>query len=167
MDACLKAFSREELLSGDDQWYCNKCKSQQDIHKKLELYRLPKILIVQLKRFQSKKSASKASGFIGMAYAQICQQEKVGDLVDYPVEGLDLRQYVQDPAVRDSPTPVYYDLYAVSNHYGSLNGGHYTATAYNSEAKKWFDFNDSSVSGTSVDEVVSAGAYLLFYRRRE
>ena len=66
---CLNAFSREELLSGDDQWYCNKCKQQQDIHKKLELYRLPKILIVQLKRFQSKKSASKASGFIGMAYA--------------------------------------------------------------------------------------------------
>lgn len=102
-----------------------------------------------------------------MAYAQICQQEKVGDLVDFPTEGLDLRDYVQDPAVKNSPTPVYYDLYAVSNHYGGLNGGHYTATAYNSEAKKWYDFNDSSVSGTSVDEVVSAGAYLLFYRKRE
>lgn len=62
LDSCFRAFSREELLSGSDQWYCNRCKEQRDIHKKLELYRLPKILIVQLKRFQSKRSASKASG---------------------------------------------------------------------------------------------------------
>lgn len=46
LDACLRAFSREELLNGNDQWYCNKCKCQQDIYKKLELFRLPKILIV-------------------------------------------------------------------------------------------------------------------------
>ena len=46
LDACFKAYSREELLSGTDQWYCNKCKEQRDIHKKLELYRLPKILII-------------------------------------------------------------------------------------------------------------------------
>lgn len=46
LDACMKAFSREEMLSGSDQWYCSKCKEQRDIHKKLELFRLPKILIV-------------------------------------------------------------------------------------------------------------------------
>jgi ubiquitin C-terminal hydrolase len=51
LDACFKAFSREELLTGSDQWYCNKCKEQRDIHKKLELYKLPRILIIQLKRF--------------------------------------------------------------------------------------------------------------------
>lgn len=51
LDSCFKAFSREELLTGADQWYCNKCKEQRDIHKKLELYKLPKILIIQLKRF--------------------------------------------------------------------------------------------------------------------
>lgn len=102
-----------------------------------------------------------------MAYAQIAQQEKVGDLVDFPVEGLDMRQYVQDQSVRDSPDPILYDLYAVSNHYGGLHGGHYTAYAYNSEAKQWFDFNDSSVSRTQASEVVTQGAYLLFYRRRE
>lgn len=134
LDSCMRAFSREEMLSGSDQWYCNRCKEQRDIHKKLELYRLPKIMIIQLKRFQSKRSASKASGFLSMAYAQIAQQEKVGDLVDFPVEGLDMRQYVQDQSIRDSPNPVLYDLYAVSNHYGGLHGGHYTAYALNSES---------------------------------
>lgn len=102
-----------------------------------------------------------------MAYAQICQQEKVGEFVDFPVQGLDLRDYVQDLAVRNSPEPVLYDLYAVSNHYGGLGGGHYTAYGFNSEAKKWFDFNDSSVSVASAADVVSTGAYLLFYRMRD
>ena len=30
-----------------------------------------------------------------------------------------------------------YDLFAVSNHYGSLGGGHYTAYAKNPVHKKW------------------------------
>jgi ubiquitin C-terminal hydrolase len=130
LDHCLRAFSREELLTGSDQWYCNKCKEQRDIHKKLELYRLPKILIIQLKRFQSKKSASKGSSYMSLAYAQVLQ-EKVGDFVDFPTEGLDLRDYVEDIRIKESPDPVLYDLYAVSNHYGSLHGGHYTAYGYN------------------------------------
>jgi ubiquitin C-terminal hydrolase len=40
---------------------------------------------------------------------------------------------------------VKYDLYAVSNHYGSLAFGHYTAFCKNYETGKWYDFNDSSV----------------------
>lgn len=92
------------------------------------------------------------------------QQEKVGDFVDFPIQGLDLRPYIQD---NSSNEPIYYDLYAVSNHYGSLNGGHYTAYGYNSMSEKWYDFNDSSVSTATTKDVVSSGAYLLFYRRRE
>jgi len=46
LDSCFNAFSREELLTGNDQWYCNKCKEQRDILKKLELFRPPRILII-------------------------------------------------------------------------------------------------------------------------
>jgi hypothetical protein len=46
LESCFKAFSTEELLSGNDQWYCNKCKEHRDIHKKLELYKVPRILII-------------------------------------------------------------------------------------------------------------------------
>lgn len=38
-----------------------------------------------------------------------------------------------------------YDLYAVSNHYGGLDGGHYTAYCKNPVANEWFDFDDSQV----------------------
>jgi ubiquitin C-terminal hydrolase len=56
-----------------------------------------------------------------------------------------------------------YDLIAVSNHYGSLNGGHYTATTKNWMDSNWCDRNDSNVSETnSID---SKAAYILFYER--
>ena len=58
----------------------------------------------------------------------------------------------------------HYELYAISNHYGSLGGGHYTAYAKNED--KWYSFNDSSVSGVNADKVKGSGAYILFYRRR-
>ncbi len=51
LDQCLNAYSREELLTGADQWRCSKCKDDRDIMKKLELFKRPKILIIQLKRF--------------------------------------------------------------------------------------------------------------------
>jgi ubiquitin carboxyl-terminal hydrolase 4/11 len=103
---------------------------------------------------------------MSMAYAQVLQ-EKVGDLVDFPVSGLDIRKFVQDEKIRNSEQPVLYDLYAVSNHYGSLHGGHYTAYGFNSHSGRWYNFNDSSVSNADGSDVVTPGAYLLFYRKRE
>ena len=59
-----------------------------------------------------------------------------------------------------------YDCYAVSNHFGGLGGGHYTAYA-RGEDGEWCGFDDSRVTA-SVDEseVVSSAAYCLFTRGR-
>jgi ubiquitin carboxyl-terminal hydrolase 4/11 len=59
-----------------------------------------------------------------------------------------------------------YDLYAVTNHFGSLNGGHYTAFGKSPDGN-WNNFNDSNVSGAGPKIICSSSAYLLFYRRRE
>ena len=60
-----------------------------------------------------------------------------------------------------------YDLYAVSNHYGSLNGGHYTACVKNQITGKWYNMNDSSCSEMQdSSEAVTNAAYLLFYKKR-
>ena len=120
-------------------------------------------MIIQLKRFQSKKEAnSSKSGFFNLAYAQICQKEKVSELVDFPLEGLDVSKYIKV----NSGESQMYDLFAVTNHFGSLNGGHYTAFGKNINGN-WYNFNDSSVSNASTSNIVSEAAYLLFYRRRE
>ena len=60
-----------------------------------------------------------------------------------------------------------YDLYAVSNHYGSLNGGHYTAFCQNPVHKKWFEFDDTDVTKVEPQNTVTKAAYVLFYRRRK
>jgi ubiquitin carboxyl-terminal hydrolase 4/11/15 len=59
-----------------------------------------------------------------------------------------------------------YDLYAVTNHFGSLNGGHYTANGRNPDGN-WYNFNDSKVSECGEKNLCASSAYLLFYRRRE
>jgi len=46
LDNCFKAFEREEFLSGSDQWYCPQCKEHRDILKKMEIYSLPKVLVL-------------------------------------------------------------------------------------------------------------------------
>ncbi len=60
-----------------------------------------------------------------------------------------------------------YDLYAISNHYGGVGGGHYTAYGKNSLNGKWYSFNDSNCTQTNIERLVSAGAYNLFYRLRD
>jgi len=74
LSTCFREYCKEEEIGGDDQWYCNKCKEHRDITKKLEIFRTPKILCIQLKRFVTRKSKSTANrgGLMNLAYAQIC-----------------------------------------------------------------------------------------------
>lgn len=46
--------------------------------------------------------------------------------VDFPIRDLDLSSYI---ACKSRGSSVY-RLYAVSNHYGNMGGGHYTAYIY-------------------------------------
>jgi len=61
--------------------------------------------------------------------------KKINDKIDFPVEGLNMTNYVINS--KDG-RKIIYDLYAVSNHFGSLSGGHYTAFAKNPIFKKWY-----------------------------
>ncbi|RVE73387.1 hypothetical protein OJAV_G00049010 [Oryzias javanicus] len=74
-----------------------------------------------------------------------------------------MSEFVCDPKA----SPYIYDLIAVSNHYGGMGGGHYTAYAKNKMDGKWYYFDDSSVSSATEDQIVTKAAYVLFYQRRE
>lgn len=58
-------------------------------------------------------------------------------------------------------------MFGVVNHFGSLGGGHYTATCKNSVDNNWYYFNDGSVSSASASKLMNDAAYVLFYRRRD
>lgn len=80
-------------------------------------------------------------------------------MVDFHLNDLDLQGVVK------SKKSLYsrYKLYAVSNHYGTMDAGHYTAYCKNAEYNKWFKFDDQDVMEISGNEVRSAAAYILFY----
>ena len=138
------------MLKGDDKWYCGKCKDHVVATKKMEIYSSPDYLIIHLKRFAHTR------GMFG--------GRKINKLITFPVEGLDLSKYLLKN--ESSSGKFIYDLYAVSNHFGSLNGGHYTAFARNPVFKKWYGFDDSEVSKVSSGDINTKAAYVLFYKKR-
>jgi len=146
---CIEAFTREETLSEEDPWYCSDCKEHRQANKKFDLWTLPDLVVIHLKRFSYTRTS----------------RDKISTLVDFPLEGLDLSEFSPNPAYHGTGQAVY-DLYAVSNHFGSLGGGHYTAYCKNLMNGEWFNHDDSSVSRASTDEIKSTAAYVLFYKRR-
>lgn len=45
LDSCLRAFTSEEELGENEMYYCSKCKTHCLATKKLDLWRLPPILV--------------------------------------------------------------------------------------------------------------------------
>ncbi|KAE9619095.1 hypothetical protein Lal_00046907 [Lupinus albus] len=144
--SCLEAFLTEEPLGPDDMWYCPRCKEHRQATKKLDLWKLPEVLVFHLKRF---------------SYSRYLKN-KLDTYVNFPIHNLDLTKYVK---TEDGKSYVY-DLYAISNHYGGLGGGHYTAYAKLVDDNKWYHFDDSHVSPVTEAEIKSSAAYVLFYQRR-
>ncbi|KAM8994600.1 ubiquitin carboxyl-terminal hydrolase 4 isoform 3-T3 [Ara ararauna] len=143
---CIELFTTMETLGEHDPWYCPNCKKHQQATKKFDLWSLPRILVVHLKRF---------------SYSRYWR-DKLDTVVEFPVRGLNMSEFVCDPRAGS----YVYDLIAVSNHYGAMGVGHYTAYAKNKVNDKWYYFDDSSVSMASEDQIVTKAAYVLFYQRR-
>ncbi|XP_067854552.1 ubiquitin carboxyl-terminal hydrolase 4 isoform X1 [Heptranchias perlo] len=144
---CIDLFTTMETLGEHDLWYCPTCKKHQQATKKFDLWSLPKILVVHLKRFSYNRY----------------WRDKLDTLVEFPIRDLNMSEFVYNPKAG----PCIYDLVAVSNHYGGMGGGHYTAYAKNKIDGQWYYFDDSSVSGASEDQIVTKAAYVLFYQRRD
>ena len=114
-------------------------------------------MIIQLKRFAQRHTKTQVQN---VEYTTI-YQEKIDCPVHFPLTDLDVRPYVLTQQREEKE--VLYDLFGVSNHYGNLNGGHYTAYVRNFLSKKWYCMNDSLCEEISADQVVSPAAYLLFF----
>ncbi len=147
---CIENYCKKEQLEESEMWYCNQCKKHVRAWKQFHLYRAPPILIIHLKRFFFSASTHR--------------RDKITRKIDFPLEGLDLTSLVS--SYEEDGEPIY-DCYAVSNHFGGLGGGHYTAYTLSDDGV-WCNYDDSRVT-TDVDpkEVVSEAAYVLYYRRRD
>lgn len=156
---CLDSFSMEEVLNDAEAYYCTKCKIHSKATKSLRICKFPKVLVIQLKRFSSSRG--------------LYSRQKLGTPIEFPLEGLDLQSYLSDDHL-DVDVPLY-DCICVSNHFGSMSGGHYTAYCkVNDSEGNWYNFDDGSVQKLGNYEskdnissvIVTESAYLLFYVAR-
>jgi ubiquitin carboxyl-terminal hydrolase 4/11/15 len=154
LNECLALFESEEQLTKENQWFCPKCKQWQEATKKLDIWKLPPILIIHLKRF---------------AFTHWFRS-KLEMFVHFPLENFDLGEFVVTSSSSSSSSHIY-DLYAVINHYGGLGGGHYTAHVRRviHNTSTWYHFDDTVVTQVHDPqrEVVTPAAYILFYKRRD
>ncbi|XP_008296517.1 ubiquitin carboxyl-terminal hydrolase 2a isoform X1 [Stegastes partitus] len=138
---CMRLFTKEDVLDGDEKPTCYRCKARRRCTKKFTIQKFPKILVLHLKRFSEARRTSKLSTF-----------------VNFPMKDLDLREFASENSIN-----AVYNLYAVSNHSGTTMGGHYTAYCRNPNSGEWYTFNDSRVTPMSSSQVRSSDAYVLFY----
>jgi hypothetical protein len=164
LSKCLDKFSEEEAL---EDLKCSNCDQVGCMKKVFSLWRLPPILIIQLKRFQFDRIS----------------RRKLNQRVDFPFENLDLQNYLatakSHSQVDEQLLETKYRLYSVVHHLGALGGGHYVTTVKVRTGKssshipqkgesKWYCFNDNVVTEIpDEDDVTAPSAYLLFYIRND
>jgi hypothetical protein len=143
---CFEWFAVNDRLGEDNKWYCPHCRILVTAYKKMDIWTIPRLLILHLKRFN--------------------MQQRLGVMVDFP-DVLDMRPYVKGPQ-KDDPD-LRYRLFSVASHTGNLVGGHYTAGAVVVQQGKtdgtWYNFEDIDVKPTTAAAVHSADAYVLYYER--
>uniref|UniRef100_A0A8C9U164 Ubiquitin carboxyl-terminal hydrolase n=1 Tax=Scleropages formosus TaxID=113540 RepID=A0A8C9U164_SCLFO len=138
LQQCIELFTTVETLEEENPWYCPNCKKHQLATKKLDLWSLPEVLIIHLKRFSYTKYS----------------REKLDTIVDFPIRNLDFSGFLLRKTSSSGEPPSRYDLIAVSNHYGGLRDGHYTSYARNKDNGQWYYFDDSKVTYAREEHIV-------------
>ena len=59
-----------------------------------------------------------------------------------------------------------YQLYAILNHSGNLNEGHFYSFIKVSDVEKWLEFNDGYVKDKNLDLIDYENVYSLFYMKK-
>jgi ubiquitin C-terminal hydrolase len=104
-----------------------------------EIWRAPNTLIICLKRFNNDRT-------------------KINTNISFPLENLNINTV-------DAAKNVY-DLYAVCNHVGDLNGGHYFS--YVKQDGNWYEMNDGLIKNiVNTSRINNHYAYILFYQKKD
>ena len=117
---CLDLFTHEEILKNI---HCEKCNKKTNFKKRFQLDKVPKYLILILKRFK---------------YTTMFTT-KIDSLIHFPINSLDLTNYMCS-----KETKIKYDLFGVVNHTGGLTGGHYHCNI--KQENTWIKYDDSLTS---------------------
>jgi ubiquitin C-terminal hydrolase len=142
---CLDNLIKTETI---ENYKCDVCNANRTINKSCRLWRIPTVLFVQLKRFESLSNG---------------RMRKNNNHVDIPLT-LDLSPYCDLGTEGEIKINRRYNLKGYSNHMGSLSGGHYTADCLCIvDNKTWYHFDDSRVLRNTNNMIDTSNAYILMY----
>eukprot|EP00668_Euglena_longa_P001751 GGOE01002061.1.p1 GENE.GGOE01002061.1~~GGOE01002061.1.p1 ORF type:complete len:1202 (+),score=349.57 GGOE01002061.1:358-3606(+) len=133
LEDSLQNFVQEEELEGID---CEQCGCKQTARKGLVFQGFPKILTLQLRRFDFD--------------FQTLQRVKVHDAMQIPLV-LDVRRWLPTDVPAEANTQ--YQLLSILLHRGTALGGHYFVYIRDVVSDKWYSFNDETVEEVSLDDV--------------
>uniref|UniRef100_A0A914HDI6 USP domain-containing protein n=1 Tax=Globodera rostochiensis TaxID=31243 RepID=A0A914HDI6_GLORO len=144
---------------------CDNCGTYEVQHKQLTLRKLPIVACFHLKRFEHMNATMK--------------RQKIKYPVRYP-EFIDLTPYTtshrnalspgdQQQQLREGTSGRQltsltnrYSLFAVVNHNGSTESGHYSCYIRH-QHDNWYNCNDQKITRERIDKVLASEGYLLFY----
>lgn len=144
LEDALTQFTTAEELDGENMYRCARCATYVRARKQLSIHEAPNILTIVLKRFQE--------GRYG----------KLNKWITFP-DMLDMIPFMTGTG----DMPPLYILYAVVVHLDSLNAsfsGHYVSYVKDMNGN-WFRIDDTEVQPVPMTQVMSEGAYILFYTR--
>ena len=139
-----------EMFKIDNITYkCENCQNTDGNLMEKKILSKPKTLIIKLKRYANSEYGNSAV--------------KINKMVYYP-------EYINMQKYYCGELPQNYKLYAIINHSGTINGGHYYSYIKNLKddnktfEDQWVCCNDAQVVNISEEEAMtSKNAYILFY----
>ncbi|XP_062090164.1 ubiquitin carboxyl-terminal hydrolase 15 [Humulus lupulus] len=144
LEDALTQFTTPEDLDGENMYRCGRCATYVRARKQLSIHEAPNILTIVLKRFQEGKYG------------------KINKCITFP-DMLDMIPFMTGTG----DIPPLYLLYAVVVHLDTLNAsfsGHYVSYVKDLQGN-WFRIDDIEVQPVAMSQVMSEGAYILFYMR--
>ena len=144
-----RSFTKAEVLDGANKYKCSSCGSKTRATKSFSIHRLPHVLQIHLKRFETSWGGNSV---------------KISRHIQFPMS-LNVQEFVskgeQDGS--NGGNAGSYALYGVVVHSGhSVRSGHYYAYVKNSNGV-WYEMDDDQVRSVSTSVVLKQQAYMLFY----
>jgi ubiquitin C-terminal hydrolase len=138
---------KEEVIQGD--WFCSKCNKNMAYKKSTKLWKLPDVLVIIIKRFINIQLKN-----------------------DAPISINDYLNFNKG-SILSNKKDVVYNLSSVALHFGSLNGGHYSAICNTPDGNILYD--DRNVIKIDIEELSqrinfrdkNSNAYMLVYTKKK
>ncbi|XP_029067781.1 ubiquitin carboxyl-terminal hydrolase 22 isoform X2 [Monodon monoceros] len=156
---CLRRFTRPEHLGSSAKIKCSGCHSYQESTKQLTMKKLPIVACFHLKRFEhSAKLRRKITTYVSFPleldmtpFMASSKENRMNGQYQQPVDSLS----------NDNK----YSLFAVVNHQGTLESGHYTSFI-RQHKDQWFKCDDAIITKAGIADVLDSEGYLLFYHKQ-